>query len=95
MIDKIYDLLENMEEELEDAEKYAVHAVECARHHSPHKNTYISLAEDELKHFEKLSEMLKAHTDIGEELKHYVSRKHTEMLKEHGNIRFLLAEAQG
>ena len=94
MIDKIYDLLENMEEELEDAEKYAVHAVECARHHSPYKTSYIALAEDELKHFERLSAMLKEHTDIGEEMKHYVHRKHTEMLKEHGNIKFLLSEAQ-
>lgn len=94
MIDKIYDLLEHMEEELEDAEEYASKAIECAKHSSSNKTMYISMADDELGHFEKLLEMLKSQTDIGEEMKYFIDKKHVSMLKKHSFIKHLIQKAK-
>lgn len=89
---KIYELLEAMEDELEEAEEYTEKAIECARYHSPHKSTYISLAEDELKHYEKLEAMLKSH-EIPEDMKWYVDKKHSHMSKKHANIKYMISNA--
>lgn len=93
MIDKIYDLLEDMEEEIEDAEEYAMRAIECAKTHPAHKAMYLSMAEDELKHFEKLGEILMSHTDMGDELKYFVHKKHSAMLKDHAHVKLMMAKA--
>jgi hypothetical protein len=89
---KIYELLENMEEELEDAEKYVDKAIECGRMHSPNKSVYLSLAEEELKHYEKLEGVLKSH-EIPEDMKWYLDKKHAHLLKEHANIKYMIAKA--
>ena len=89
---KIYELLENMDEELEDAEKYVEKAIECGRAHSPHKSVYISLAEDELKHYERLESILKSH-EIPEDMKWYLEKKHAHLIKEHANIKYMIAKA--
>lgn len=92
MNDKIYNILEEMEEELEDAEKYAVKAVECARMHSPNKSVYLSLAEDELKHYERLEGVLKSH-EIPEDMRWYVDKKHMHLTKEHGEVKYMVNKA--
>lgn len=92
MNDKIYNILEEMEDELEEAEEYAVKAVECARMHSPNKSVYLSLAEDELKHYEKLEGVLKSH-EIPEDMKWYVDKKHGHMLKKHSEVKYMLNKA--
>jgi rubrerythrin len=89
MIDKIYDLIEAMEDELEDAEEYVGHAMECPTH----KSTYLNIAEDELKHFEKLSEMLKSHTNLSEDMKHYIDKKRIHMMRKHAYIKFSITKA--
>ena len=89
MIDKIYELLEEMEEELEDAEEYVGHAMSCPQH----KSMYLNIAEDELKHFEKLSDMLKTHTNISEDMKHYIDKKRMHMLKKHAYIKYSISKA--
>lgn len=94
MIDRAYEILEHMEEELDDAEEYAGKAMACPRStHSAHKSMYISMAEDELKHFDKLSEMLKGETDMSEDMRHFVEKKHVSMLKKHAFIKHLIAKA--
>jgi DNA-binding protein H-NS len=92
MNDKIYEILEEMEDELKEAEEYAEKAIECARYHSSHKSTYISLSEDEMKHYEKLEAMLKAY-EIPEDMKWYVDKKHGHMLKKHSEIKYMLNKA--
>ena len=95
MIDRVYELLDHMEEELDDAEEYAGKAMACPRStHSAHKSMYISMAEDELKHFDKLAEMLKAETDMSEDMRLFVEKKHVSMLKKHSFIKHLIAKAQ-
>lgn len=94
MIDKIYELLEHMDEELEDAEEYAEYALACAAHNMHNASTYQSMAEDELKHFDKLSEMLKAHKDVGEDMKSYIEMKHAHMLKKRASIKTMIAHSQ-
>ena len=89
MIEKIYDLLEEMEEELEDAEEYVEHAMSCPQH----KSTLLNIAEDELKHFEKLSDMLKAHSNVSEDMKHYIDKKRMHMLKKHAYIKYSISKA--
>lgn len=91
MIDKIYEILEHMDEELEDAEEYAEYALACAGHNMHNASAYHSMAEDELKHFDKLSEMLKAHKDIGEDMKAFIDMKHAHMMKERAEIKTMLA----
>jgi hypothetical protein len=93
MVDKIYDLMEEMEDELEGAEDYAKKAIECAKTHPSDKQMYVMMAEDELKHFDKLAGILKSHTDMDEGLKHYVNRKHVDMLKEYAEIKHIIARA--
>lgn len=93
MIDKVFEILEHMEEELDDAEEYAGKAMSCGRGHSAHKTMYITMADDELKHFEKLAEMLKAEVDMSEDMKTYVDKKHISMLKKHSFIKHLIAKA--
>lgn len=95
MIDRVYELLDHMEEELDDAEEYAGKAMACPRStHSAHKSMYISMAEDELKHFDKLADMLKAETDMSEDMRLFVEKKHVSMLKKHSFIKHLIAKAQ-
>lgn len=93
MVDRVYEILEHMEEELDDAEEYAGKAMSCGKGHSAHKNMYITMAEDELEHFEKLAEMLKAETEMGEDMKMFVDKKHISMLKKHSFIKHLIAKA--
>ena len=94
MIDHVYEILEHMEEELDDAEEYAGKAMACAKaSHSSHKAMYITMAEDELKHFDKLAEMLKQHTDVSEDMRHFIDKKHVSMLKKHSFIKHLIAKA--
>ena len=92
MNDKIYEILEEMEDELEGAEEYVEKAIECARYHSPHKSIYMSLAEDEIHHYEKLESMLKSF-EIGDEMKWYVDKKHSEMMKKHAHIKYMISNA--
>jgi thioesterase domain-containing protein len=94
MIDKVYDLFEEMEEELEDAEKYALWAAECAKHNSSHASTLMSIAEDELKHFEKLGEILKSYKGFGEDMQAFIEKKHSHMLKKHAKVKYILANAR-
>ena len=94
MIDKVYDIFEEMEEELEDAEEYALWAAECARHNSPHASTLMSIAEDELKHFEKLAEILKSYKDFDEDLQEFINLKHNHLLKKHAKVRYIIANAR-
>lgn len=95
MIDRVYELLDHMEEELDDAEEYAGKAMACPRTtHSAHKSMYISMAEDELKHFDKLADMLKSETDMSEDMRLFVEKKHVSMLKKHSFIKHLIAKAQ-
>jgi hypothetical protein len=82
-----------MEEELEDAEKYAIKAMECAKTHSNHKSIFMGMAEDELRHFEKLGEMLMAHTEVSEDMKYFISKRHSAMHKSHANVKFILSKA--
>ena len=89
MVDKIYDLLEEMEEELEDAEEYVGQAMACPTH----KSTFLNLAEDELKHFEKLSDMLKSYTGLSEDMKHYIDKKRLHMLRKHAYIKYSISKA--
>jgi hypothetical protein len=56
MIDHIYDMLDEMEEELEGAEDYAEKGRKCQDPHR--KEMYFGMAHDELGHFDKLGEML-------------------------------------
>lgn len=93
MIDHIYELLEHMEEELDDAEEYAGKAMACKSSHPSHKSMYITMAEDELKHFDKLAEMLKSQTEMSEDMRGFVARKHVSMLKKHSFIKHLIAKA--
>ena len=94
MIDKVYEILEHMEEELDDAEEYAGKAMACPKgSHSSHKSMYISMAEDELKHFDKLAEMLKDESIMSEDMRAYVDKKHVAMLKKHSFIKHLIAKA--
>jgi hypothetical protein len=94
MIDKVYEILEHMEEELDDAEEYAGKAMACAKtSHMSRKSMYITMAEDELKHFDKLAEMLKSETDMSEDLRTFVDHKHVSMLKKHSFIKSLLTKA--
>lgn len=95
MVEKAYDIMEEMEEELESAEEYALWAAECARHNSPHASTLMSIAEDELKHFEKLGEILKSYKDFGEDMQEFISLKHNHMLKKHAKVKYILANARG
>lgn len=94
MVDKVYDIFEEMEEELESAEEYALWAAECARHNSPHASTLMSIAEDELKHFEKLGEILKSYKDFGEDMQEFISLKHNHLLKKHAKVKYILANAR-
>lgn len=93
MIDKVYDLFEEMEEELEDAEKYALWAAECAKHNPSHASTLISIAEDELKHFEKLGEILKSYKGFGEDMQEYIDKKHAHMMKKHAKVKYIIANS--
>lgn len=93
MIDRVYEILEHMEEELDDAEEYAGKAMSCGKGHSAHKAMYISMSEDELKHFEKLADMLKSETEMSEDMHHFVDKKHVSMLKKHSFIKHLIAKA--
>lgn len=94
MIEKVHDILEHMEEELDDAEEYAGKAMACAKSaYSSHRSMYISMAEDELKHFDKLAEMLKSETDMSEDLRAFVNHKHMSMLKKQSFIKHLIAKA--
>lgn len=93
MIEKVYEILEHMEEELDDAEEYAGKAMSCGKGHSAHKAMYITMAEDELKHFEKLADMLKSETDMSEDMRHFIDKKHVSMLKKHSFIKHLIAKA--
>lgn len=94
MIDRVYELLEHMEEELDDAEEYAGKAMACPRStHSAHKSMYLSMAEDELKHFDKLADMLKGESDMSEDMRLFVEKKHVSMLKKHAFIKHLIAKA--
>ena len=95
MIEKIYDLIEGMEEELEGAEKYAHKAFECAMHkrHSD-ASSYTSMAEEELRHYEKLDSMLKEHYDaLGEEMKHYIDHKRGHLMRELAEIKHMISKA--
>ena len=91
MIDKVYDIFEEMEEELEDAEEYALWAAECSKHNSSHASTLMSIAEDELKHFEKLGEILKSYKGFGEDMQEYIDKKHAHMLKKHAKVKYMLS----
>lgn len=94
MIDRAYEILEHMEEELDDAEEYAGKAMACPRStHSANKSMYLSMAEDELKHFDKLADMLKGETDMSEDMRLFVEKKHVAMLKKHAFIKHLIAKA--
>ena len=92
MNEMIYELLEHMWEELEGAEEYALKAMDCARAHSPNKSVYIGMAEDELKHYERLEGILKSH-EISEDMKWYVDKKHKEMLKKHSEVKYIINKA--
>jgi hypothetical protein len=94
MIEKVYDIFEEMEEELKSAEEYALWAAECARHNSPHASTLMGIAEDELKHFEKLGEMLKNYKDFSEDMQEFVNLKHNHMIKKHAKIKYILANSR-
>lgn len=94
MIDKVYEILEHMEEELDDAEEYAGKAMACPKGtHSSHKSMYISMAEDELKHFDKLADMLRDEPIMSEDMKAFVEKKHVSMLKKHAFIKHLISKA--
>ena len=94
MIDKVYDILEDMDEELEEAEEYARRAVECSKTHPAHKSMYLSMAEDELKHFEKLGEILMSHSaNFGDEMKYFIAKKHSAMQKNHANVKMIISKA--
>ena len=93
MIERVYEILEHMEEELDDAEEYAGKAMACGKGHSAHKTMHITMAEDELKHIEKLADMLKSETDMSDDMKMYVERKHISMLKKHAFIHHLIDKA--
>ena len=93
MIERVYEILEHMEEELDDAEEYAGKAMSCGKGHSAHKAMYISMAEDELKHFEKLADMLKSEPSMSEDMMMYVDKKHVSMLKKHSFIKHLISKA--
>jgi hypothetical protein len=82
-----------MEDELDDAEEYAGKAMACGRGHTTHKSMYISMAEDELKHFEKLADMLKSETEMSEDMKAYIDKKHISMLKKHAFVKHLISKA--
>ena len=91
MNDRVIDLLDYMEDEIEDAEKYAIMAVEC----SDPKITdmYMSMAEDELRHFEKLGEIIKSHKDVDEMVRHFATKRHSAMLNDHAKIKVILSKA--
>ena len=92
MVEHIYEIIEEMYEELEGAEEYAHRAMECK---DPQKKAmYLDMASDELHHFEKLGEMLMSHSHIGEELKQYIVLKHEAMLKKHAYIKYLISSAK-
>lgn len=92
---KIFEIIEEMEDELEDAEDYAERAVECAAHkHRASTSAYISMAEDELRHFEKLDAMLKEHYESLEgNVKEFVDHKHAHLMREHAEIKYMLTKA--
>lgn len=89
MIEKVYDILEEMDEELETAEEYVGHAMSDPAH----KSTYLNIAEDELKHFERFSEMLKSVTGLSEDMKHYVDKKRMHMMRKHAYIKYSISKA--
>jgi hypothetical protein len=95
MIEKIYDLIEAMEVELEGAEKYARKAFECAMHkrHSD-ASSYASMAEEELRHYEKLDAMLKEHYDALEgDMKHYIDHKRGHLMRELSEVKYMISKA--
>lgn len=92
MVEKIHDLIDEMWEELEDAEEYADKGMEC--NDPAYKSAYFAMAHDELHHFEKLGEMLKEHHNVGEEMKKYIDLSHASMLKKHAYIKFLISNAK-
>lgn len=92
MVEHIYEMIEEMYEELEGAEEYAHRAMACK---DPQKKAmYLDMASDELHHFEKLGEMLMSHSHIGEELKSYILLKHSAMLKKQAYIKYLISSAK-
>jgi hypothetical protein len=55
----------------------------------------MSIAEDELKHFEKLGEILKSYKDFGDDMHEFISLKHNHMIKKHAKVKYILANARG
>jgi hypothetical protein len=95
MIDKIYEILEEMEDELDGAEKYAHKAMHCAKSSDGGRPTmYVNMAEDELGHFNKLDSMLKTHiASLEGDMKKFVELHHSMLMKEYSEIKFLLSKA--
>lgn len=89
MVEKIYDILEEMDEELESAEEYVGHAMSDVAH----KSAYLSIAEDELKHFERFADMLKSYSGLSEDMKHFVDKKRMHMMRKHAYIKYSIAKA--
>jgi hypothetical protein len=54
----------------------------------------MSIAEDELKHFEKLGEILKSYKGFGEDMQAFIEKKHSHMLKKHAKVKYILANAR-
>lgn len=91
--EKIHGLLENMEDELEDAEKYAHKAISCMHHHDK-ADVFIEIAEEELTHYTKLEGMLKEHLKTLEgDLQKFAEMKHIELSDEYVEVKHLIKKA--
>lgn len=91
-IEDVYDIVDDMEEELESAEEYVHRAIRCAR--NDQKNKLIAMAKEELHHYTELEDMLKTHMGLMEgDLKAFVAKKHERLLKEYSEIHYLIAKA--
>lgn len=89
MVEKIYDIIEEMDEELESAEEYVGHAMTDPAH----KSAYLNIAEDELKHFEKFAEMLKSYTGLSDDMKRFIEKKRMHLMRKHAYIKYSIAKA--
>lgn len=102
-MENIIDLLEEMDEEIEGAKKYAKMAVKCAEmKHSSCASTYSSMAEQELDHYEKLHNMVVDHIhnmkedESGEAkaVKAMYEYHHKGQVKEIAHVRYILSQAK-
>jgi rubrerythrin len=95
MVNKIYDIIEDMEDELDGAEEYAEASIRCkdSEHYAAAK-IYVLMAEDEMTHFEKLEDMLKTHiVSIEGEFKKFVTKKHSALAHKYAEVKLLVDKA--